>query len=155
MRVIELITLLLVLLSTMFFSSCVSSSYVLTGQYYNPNTKQEAQIDIPVTQYKYDNIKVGGTYDLKVRTTVLGITVPSSNNPKLLMMDSFPLILTAFGIGFLILVTIQGIKNKKDIYTVIFPIIIIVIGIFLLSTIKSEFSTTVTIVNKDFIISSY
>jgi len=150
MFLILLPLLLIILLAT----SCVStySQYLLTVEYNNPNSEAIERINIPVSQYSYENRDVGENYEVTIKTVILGIRVPvtdqgSSSNLALLdtMSTVFPLMLLLGAILYPIL------NKRKGFLDFAIPIIIAIgASVFLISTTAPDFSTVGTIVDKTF-----
>ena len=116
-------------------SSCVSSAYILTNQYINPNSKLTEQITIPVSQYVYDNTKVGDNFQVTVHTMFLGVKVSITDipNPSIAIADTTPIFMMALSIAYIAFAIYKVFisQNKWKWYTLITPVIIIGFTIYL------------------------
>ncbi len=144
------ILLLLLFILALSLSGCATTQYVLTGQYTNPNTGDAEQIDIPVSQYEYDNIDVTDEYQLKIHTIILGIRYPitkHTNTTSFAFGDSLPIIIMA--IPFYCLISTLVSKERKDKweYTLI-VLTFSMLSVALASTTAPDFDVIATIVDK-------
>ena len=136
------------------FAGCASySQYVLTSEYVNPQTGQVEQIGIPVSQYQYEQTSVGEDYTVKIRTAILGVRVPITNQTmmsSIALLDTLPIALLFFACGFL-LYSIYGFAQKRSgFFGIVFSVAILGAVLLVNSTASPEFTVTSTIIDKTF-----
>ena len=151
--------LLIALMGVLFLVGCTTTSaYLLTGEYINPKTATTDQIIIPVSQYEYDSTVVGSQYPVTVHTSLMGIkkAVGKESLNGTFMAEQVPLVIVVGGIWFGI---VSAWKNRRGWAglpgVLIVPLLMLVIGVFLIGTTQPEFTTTATIIDKTFQIMSY
>lgn len=136
-----------------------TSQYLLTSEYTNANTGQVERIDIPVSQYVYEQTGVGDNFQTTVHTAIFGMRVPITDHTKsayLELLDTVPLVGFCIFASPLIAVIYQALKKGKFPGIVLFfAILMLAIGIFIISTTAPEFTTMGTIIDKTFVITSY
>lgn len=149
--------LTLTLFAIMFLSSCTYSQYILRLQYINPNNQETEVIDVPVSQYSYDNTDVGDFYSVDVKTSILGSKVPvttETSTTGLQMTDILPLIIAAISI-YLGAGALFSNKPRKEItVSIILSLITMMFAVGLMATNQPEFTATGTIIDKTFQITS-
>jgi hypothetical protein len=154
-------SIFLILLFIILLTGCyggISSQYLLTMDYTNPKTDKIATINIPVSQYEYEQIAVGTPYTATIHTSLMGVTIPVNKQISLTgayMAEQMP----AIGFVLLVFMTIYMSYAAKSLGSIIRLLIfvVVVLGVILLmiSPMQPEFTTTGTIIDKTFKITSY
>jgi len=138
----------------LLFSGCgVSSQYILTSEYINPNTNQVERIDIPVSQYVYDQTDVGVKYDVAVKTLIMGIRVPvtEQGNSRVALAETIPIMILVVPLGMFCWAIYQAIENRPKWWRQ-FMVSVGMLGaaLLILSTNVPDFLATGIIVDKTF-----
>lgn len=159
-KVISNLTKILILsiLITLTITGCrgISSQYILTCEYSNPNTNNPESIEVPVSQYEYERTKVGTDYTVTIHTAILGIRTPitrQTTQSQIALLDTMP---TVFPLAFLVIPLVylyRGIKGKrKECLIPGLTMLIVALGAsyLLISTTSPEFTVVSTVVDKTF-----
>lgn len=137
----------------------VSSQYILTSEYTNPNTGGTERIDIPVSQYTYEQTDVGDNYGVTIKTLVLGVRIPitdRTSSSRIALIETIPSVMIMVILVPLGWVAYQTYKKRTKWWSLIVMAVGALGGLWLcLSGIAPEFTTTGIIIDKTFqIISS-
>jgi hypothetical protein len=151
---VRILTGLLIIVGISFFGGCVSSQYLVRMEYTNPNSNTIEYADIPVSQYEYEQIKVGDSYSVTIKPTVMGIKrVINSHTSQsgMAMAEILPSILLAIGLLAFIWNMFKEHENIKGwLCSLIMPIIMIGTAVLFMSGIHAEFVATGHIIDKTF-----
>jgi hypothetical protein len=149
----KLLGLILVLCSMLFLVGCtVSSQYIVTEEYTNPRTGGIEQIDIPVSQYQYEQIDVGDSYSIRVHPVVFGLTVPvvDGNGMGIAMLDVLPIIFISVGLVIAMWKIPHWQKRRDFIGAIVMVVIVLGVGALMVLTRYPEFTADGIIVDKTF-----
>ena len=158
----KIVLLVLTVIVGSFFMGCVnsvSSAYILTMEYTNPKTSNVETIDIPVSQYGYEQAKVGDDYNVPIHTVVLGVRIPMTRSTSsaagyvsyiVSLMIILALLVTIFLVWKEDSLNRQNTVMSKTISTLI--ILVIGVGFFLacIAPLQSDFTATGHIIDKTF-----
>ena len=157
MRILAAIVLLTLILLSVGCAG-VSSQYLLYTEYVSPNTGRVEVVEVPVSQYVYEQTNVGDTSTVTIHTTILGLKVPitrETSTSMIAILDTIPSVfgplLIAIPLGYLVF----SLLKRRSLIT---PLVMLVVGVgvsgFMYSTLYPEFTTLGIVVDKTFRIAS-
>lgn len=148
----RLIIALAILILMLSLSSCVSNHYLVEVQYINANTGKLETIDVPMSQYHYDNTNVGDSLEVTIKTIILGIRVPITDRTSsggLALAEVAPIMIPLLALFFTVLPALNDNKQKGWLLKVIIPLTITFgIAIFFISTTAPEFTVIGQVIDK-------
>ena len=152
---IRILVGLVIILGGLFFTGCsISSEYILTMEYTNPNTNTIERTDIPVSQYEYNKTNVGDPYEVKIKTAVMGVRIPltkSLSSTRISLIDMMPIVLILVALFFVGKSIYGRLKGTEGwISSFIFPLIVMGVVYIMISTIKPDFVAVGHIIDKTF-----